>query len=259
MSAPAPTAALAERILAAARGGERLAALSAQPGFTLDEAYRVQFALADRRGAASAPVGWKIGLSNRARWAELGASEPFFGHLFADMETLPGEAISLAAANLRTPRLEPEIAFVLERPLQGPGVTVAQVLAATAGVMAALEIIDHRVEPRAVTDFVADNGAAARFVLSGRLVPVNGLDLRLVGVVLERSGLIAATAAGAACFGHPAATVAWLANKLAAWERSLEAGSLVLSGSLAVVPVRAGDAFTAHFDRLGAVSVRFED
>jgi 2-keto-4-pentenoate hydratase len=170
------------------------------------------------------------------------------------------ESRPVSAGGLHRPEVEGEIAFVLERPLRGPGVTVADVLAATRGVLPAIEIIAGRLEPgdHSVVDCVADNAGSALAVLGGALVPVDGLDLRLVGMVQSRGGDVVATGAGARVLGHPAASVAWLANALAAAGRQLDAGAFVLSGSLApAVPAQAGDAFTVEFDRLGAVSVAF--
>jgi 2-keto-4-pentenoate hydratase len=107
-------------------------------------------------------------------------------------------------------------------------------------------------------DFVADNAASARAVLGGALVPVDDLDLRLVGMVASSGGEVLATGAGARVLGHPAASVAWLANALADSGQQLDAGTFVLSGSLApAIPARPGETFTVEFDRLGTVSVVF--
>jgi 2-keto-4-pentenoate hydratase len=146
---------------------------------------------------------------------------------------------------------------VLGHDLDDPHVTAADVVAATAGVAAAIEVLDSRyVDYRFTTpDVVADNASAAEFLV-GTPVPPEGIDLRLVGVVLEHNGAVAATAAGAASLGHPAAAVAWLVRALSAEGGGLRAGEVVLSGGLtAAVPVRPGDVVVAAVDRLGSVEL----
>ncbi len=161
---------------------------------------------------------------------------------------------------LRNPEVEGEIAFYLDRPLSGPGVTVAAVLAATRGIVPALEIIAGRLQPGAhrPEDSVADNAESSLAVVGGALVPVDAIDLRLIGVVLSRDGEVLATGAGAQVLGHPAQAVAWLANALHERGTSLCAGQIVLAGSATgAFPVTAGETVTAEFDRLGAVSATF--
>jgi 2-keto-4-pentenoate hydratase len=254
-----PRAAVAERLWRAQREGGLTPAPTADlPDLDERGAYAIQQALIARLeqdGAVEA--GWKVGMTS-AIGGRAGAAGPIYGQLLSDMVVAQSQPIS--AGELHRPEVEGEIAFVLDRPLRGPGVTVADVLAATRGVLPAIEIIAGRLEPgeHTVVDFVADNAASALAVLGGALVPVDGLDLRLVGMVQSLGADVVATGAGARVLGHPAASVAWLANALAAAGRQLEAGTFVLSGSLApAVPAQAGDAFTVEFDRLGTVSVAF--
>lgn len=229
------------------------------PELTVVQAYQIQLALVQNRlKEGRRIVGKKIGLTSQAMQNLLGVPEPDYGHLFDDMVVLNGQPIT--AAQLLQPRCEGEIAFLLGRNLAGPGVTVAEVLTATEAVMPALEIVDSRVQDWKIKiqDTVADNGSSALLVLGNKLTSVRNLDLRLVGMVLEKNGQMVATGAGAAALGHPASAVAWLANKLAEFDITLTAGEIVLSGSLAIAPPAvAGDFFRADFDRLGDVSVAF--
>jgi 2-keto-4-pentenoate hydratase len=126
--------------------------------------------------------------------------------------------------------------------------------------MASIEIVDSRVRDWKIKlpDTIADNASSARFVLGSRMIPVHEVDLRLIGMVLEKNGEVMSTGAGAAVWGHPAASVAWLANKLAAFGIALEAGEVILSGALtAAVDAQAGDSFHIAFQNLGTVGVRF--
>ncbi|MDX6700939.1 MAG: 2-keto-4-pentenoate hydratase [Baekduia sp.] len=260
MSAPGdPHAAIAERLWRAQRDGRLTSAPTAElPGLDVPGAYAIQRAMVghlERDGAA--PAGWKVGLTS-AIGGRRGAPGPIYGQLLSDMVVAESEPIP--AGVMHGPEVEGEIAFVLDRPLRGPGVTVADVLAATRGVAPAIEIIAGRLEPgdHAVVDFIADNAASARAVLGDALVPVDDLDLRLVGMVQSSDGEVVATGAGARVLGHPAASVAWLANALATGGRQLDADTFVLSGSLApAVPAQPGDTFTVEFDRLGSVSAVF--
>jgi len=149
----------------------------------------------------------------------------------------------LSCQRFTDPRCEPEIAFLLRADLVDGYVTAAQVLAATAVVCPAIDVLDSR-EP-----------AGAGFALGGQVISPAGLDLRLTGMTLERNGLLIATAAGGAV-GHPAAAVAWLARRRAARGHGLTAGQVILSGGLTeAIPVAPGDVIVASFDRLGTIEL----
>jgi 2-keto-4-pentenoate hydratase len=158
------------------------------------------------------------------------------------------------------PRAEAEIGFVLDRDLEGPGLSANDALRAAAGVVACIEVIDSRIADWKIglVDTVADNASSGLAVSSGRLVPVAGLDLRLVGMAFYRNGELVETGAGAAVLGNPARCVAWLANKLAQFGERLRAGELVLAGALhKSVAVEPGDVFRAELNHLGTVTTRF--
>ena len=227
---------------------------------TVADAYAVQLANIDlRRSAGDRVLGRKIGLTSLAMQTQLGVDQPDYGHLLASMGVANGGAVT--TAELIAPRIELEIAFLLGRTLEGPGVTVADALAATEAVFPSLEIIDSRIADWKIglVDTVADNASSGRFVLPSRLTPARDLDLRLVGGIMEINGVLTSWSCGAAALGDPAACLAWLANALAAYGGRLEAGDIVLSGALdKSMPVKPGDVVRAEFDRLGSASVRFE-
>jgi 2-keto-4-pentenoate hydratase len=223
------------------------------------EAYRIQEEIVRRRLAAGETVvGWKIGLTSKAMQDQLGVDQPDYGPILSGYMVAEGSAIPIA--DLIQPRIEAEIAFVLKDSLRGPGVTPDDVLRATAAVAPAIEIIDSRIEGWKITlpDTIADLASSARVAL-GRSIPVGDIDLRLVGVVVERAGAVVGTGAGAAALGDPAAAVAWAANTLGPLGVTLESGHVIMPGALhASVPANRGDTFLARFDRLGSVSVRFD-
>ncbi len=229
------------------------------PHITIEEAYRIQLNTVEARLAeGQRVVGKKIGLTSPAMQQMFNVNQPDYGHLFDNMLVYQGEELS--TSRLLQPRIEGEIAFVLERDLTGPGITPADVIRSTAGVTAALEIIDSRIRDWKIKiqDSVADNASSGAFVLGSKLVPLARLDLRCVGFVMTKNGQLAATGAGAAVLGNPAQSVAWLANKMFEYGISLKAGEVILSGSaVAAVPVKAGDSIHLTVDRIGDVGCFF--
>ena len=234
--------------------------LSSQyPDITLDDAYAISGEVTRQRISDGATqIGHKVGLTSKAMQAASKIDEPDFGYLLDDC--LIDEGATVKHADFCVPRVEPELTFVLAKPLKGPGVGLMDVLRATEYVVPSIEIIDARVqEPRKIFDTVADNGAAAGLILGGRPVGPLDIDLRWVGAILYRNAGIEETGLAAGVLGHPALGVAWLANKLGSLGETLEAGHMVLSGSF-TRPVWAeqGDTLHADFGPLGGVSVQFE-
>lgn len=253
--------ALAKNLRNAELKRKSVGALTAtHPNMTVADAYAVQCAaVEDRLAKSGILVGKKVGLTSRAMQEMLKVDEPDFGHLFADM--LYDEEVAVPVSHFILPKIEAEIAFVIGKDLKGPGVTMADVLRCTAAVVPSFEIIDSRISnwKIKIQDTIADNGSSAGFVVGSRLVPIDAVNLKHVGLVLEKNGTIIDTAAGAAVMGHPAQAVAWLANALGGMDKGLNKGDIVLSGSLTkAYGVTAGDMFIASFGGLGSVKVRFE-
>jgi 2-oxopent-4-enoate/cis-2-oxohex-4-enoate hydratase len=227
------------------------------PELTLEQAYRIQeYVIGRRLALGDRIIGKKIGLTSRVVQRSLGVSEPDFGQLLASMVATD----TIVTAGLLQPRAEGEIAFLLERDLQGPGVSNADVLRATASVMPCFEIVDSRIRDWRIRlpDTVADNASAGMLVLGDRAVDPKTLDLSTCGMVLEKNGVLECTGAGAAALGSPVACVAWLVNTLGRFGMPLRAGEIVLSGSLgALIPVAAGDHLQLSIGGIGSASVRF--
>lgn len=249
----------AARLDDAATGTAPIAPLSGDGLTDLAVAYEVQRGVVGLRlGRGERLVGGKLGLTSRAKQIAMGVDRPLYGLVTSGMARNSGSRLLLE--ELIHPRVEPEIAFVLGEPLEGPGVTVADVLAATRYVCPALDVIDSRYEGFRFThlDAIADNASSAVFALGDDLVEPKG-DLALTGCVLEVDGRVVESAAGAAVMGHPAAAVAYMANQLVATDRRLEAGWVVLSGGLtAPVPLLPGSTVTATLSGLGSVTLGAE-
>src|SRR3712207_4355199 len=213
---PALHQALADELWEADRSATPVAPLTARhDGLDGEDAYAIQSINIERRVAAAEKViGRKVGLTSRPMQELLGVDEPDFGVLTDAMFVEDGDPI--AAGRLVQPRVEAELAFVMERDLAGPGVTTATALAAIAGALPAVEVVDSRVADWKIklVDTVADNASSGLLVLGGRMRKVEDLDLRLLGVVVSRNGEMIDSGAGAAALGNPARCVAWLANKL---------------------------------------------
>ena len=229
------------------------------PDLVIEDAYAIQSHNTERRIQMGALIiGRKVGLTSKPMQQLLGVDEPDYGVLFDDMVVEDGDTIALSS--LVQPRVEAEMAFLMERDLVGPGVTTATALAAIAGVLPSIEVVDSRVADWKIklVDTVADNASSGLFVMGGRLSRVTDMDLPLVGVAVSRNGEIIDTGAGAAALGNPARCVAWLANKLATFGAFLRAGDIVLPGAVhKMVDVQPGDVFRADFAGMGSVTARF--
>ena len=235
------------------------------PEMTIDDGYAVQRAWVELEIADGRTIrGRKIGLTSRAMQQSSGIDEPDFAPLMDDMFFAQGGDIEASA--FIDPRVEVELAFVLDRPLRGPGVTVFDVLSATAYVTPAVEIIDTRIERidretkagRKVYDTISDFAANAGVVLGGQPVKPMSVDLRWVGALLYKNSVIEETGLAAGVLNHPATGVAWLANKIAAYDEQLNAGDIVLAGSFTrPTPASPGDNFHIDYGPLGSVAFRF--
>lgn len=253
--------ALADRILEAMRTGVGIEPPRLSLPLELEDSYAVQRVVIDELLAAGDRVsGFKIGFTSRAMQEMYGVDEPDFGRLLASMDVPPGGTI--VTDGLVDPRIEPEVAFVLSHDLRGPGVDVEAVLAATATVHASFEVIDSRVgsERAKGVDSIADNAGAGRVVLAAEGFDPRGVDLAALAITMDAAGEHH-EGLGEAAFGHPAASVAWLANKLAEVGEvggTLDAGHVVLSGSVTrSVAMAAGQTARGSFGALGELEVHF--
>ena len=235
------------------------------PQMTIDDGYAVQRAWVALEKADGRTVrGRKIGLTSRAMQQASQITEPDHAPLMDDMFFEQGGDIPIN--RFIAPRIEVELAFVLGKPLRGPGVTLTQVLAATDYVCPALEIIDARIEQfdrdtkamRKVYDTISDFAANAGIVMGGRPVKPDAVDLRWVGAMLFKNGVVEETGLAAGVLNHPATGVAWLANKIAPHGEGLNAGDVVLAGSFTrPTTAVAGDTLHADYGPLGTISFRF--
>ncbi len=251
---------LAHGLMDALEAGEPIDPLTEQaPGITEHDAREIAFdILGHRMGDGHRVVGKKVGLTSQATQRALGIDAPQFGVILDDMTVRDGGRVK--ASSLIAPRVEPEIAFRLKSALAGPGITAADVLAATDYVFPALEIADSRIRDWRIKleDLVADNVAAALVVLGSARMDPAALDLEQEMVVFEVDGNEVGRASGREVLGNPANAVAWCANALAEHGMGIAAGEFVIPGSLTVAaPAAAGNNVTAAFTNLGVVSVRF--
>jgi 2-keto-4-pentenoate hydratase len=250
----------ADLLWAAAASGTAIAPLRSQfPQFGAEDAYLVQNLNTRRRIANGGKlVGSKVGLTARSVQQQLGVNQPDFGMLFADMSY--GDSEPIAWHTLMQPKIEAEVALVMEHDLPEAGITIAGLLRATAFALPALEIVGSRIANWDISfvDTVADNASSSAFVLGNTPVLLDGLDLRLAGMVMERRGDQISLGAGAACLGHPLNAALWLANKMASLGNGLRAGDIVLTGALGpMATVAPGDVVEARINGLGSVRAVF--
>lgn len=226
------------------------------PGLSINEAYQIQGHLLDlKRNKGHQIVGTKMGLTSDAKLKQMNVKDPIYGYIFDYMVLSHGEEVNID--ELIHPKAEPEIAFILNRDLEGPGVTGAQVLEATKYVFPAIEIIDSRYENFNFTlpDVIADNTSASRVIFGSNLVNPIDLELDLVGVTLSINGRIKSLGAGAAVLGHPAHAIARLANMLAEKGEKVKANQPILSGAITeAIMLSRGDYVNAKLGGIGEVS-----
>jgi 2-oxo-3-hexenedioate decarboxylase len=249
---------IADILITAERERKGIAQISDDhPDVDVATAYRAQQAFVQSKlDAGETFVGYKLGLTSRNKQQAMGLDAPLYGRVTSGMISTFGDPVRFD--RFIHPRVESEIAFLLARDIDAPA-TVTSVLAATEVVFGAVDVLDSRYESFKFTlsDVVADNASAGAFYL-GPVArrPDELVDLRLLGCVVRVDGEVAMTAAGAAVMGHPAASVAWLANQLVAEGEGLRAGQLIFSGGVtAPVPVEPGGSVTFEFDGLGAIEV----
>ena len=255
---------LGDELFDALRARRALEPLSQRvEGIDIDDAYRISLHLLARRIASGERViGKKIGVTSKPVQDMLGVHQPDFGFLLDVMQLADSSTVSLSKAKLIQPRAEGEIAFVLARDLQGPGVTQADVIAATDYVCACFEIVDSRIRDWQIRieDTVADNASCGVFVLGRDRISPRSLDLAAVKMEIQKNGQHAASGIGSAVQGHPAAAVAWLANTLGRYGIPFKAGEIILSGSLApLLPAVAGDRFDMQLQGIGSASIVFSE
>lgn len=236
------------------------------PDITFDDAYAIQREWVNiKLNEGREVIGHKIGLTSRAMQMSSQIDEPDYGTLLDDM--LYHDGCEIETDKFIVPRIEVELAFILDKPLKGPNVSIFDVYDATGYVVPALELIDARSQsidpeskrPRKVFDTISDNAANAAIILGGRPIKIGDLDLRWVSAIMQRNGIIEETGVAAGVLNHPANGVAWLANKLAPFDVQLEPGQIILGGSFTrPVAARKGDTFNVDFGTLGSVSCHFK-
>lgn len=257
---------IAERLDEAEKSRQQIKQLSLQyPEMTVEDAYSIQKAWVEYKiNNGRKMIGHKIGLTSRAMQMSSNITEPDYGTLLDDM--LFEEGSDIAHSRFIVPRIEVELAFILDKPLSGPNCSIFDVLDATKYVVPALEIIDARIEridaetkaTRKVFDTISDNAANAGIVLGGRPVRPMDFDLRNIPGVLYKNGVVEESGISVAVLNHPAKGVAWLANKLSPYGVSLKAGEIVLGGSFTrPVDANPGDTFHVDYGPLGCIACRF--
>jgi 2-oxo-hept-3-ene-1,7-dioate hydratase len=235
------------------------------PEMTIEEAYAIQRAWVEHKVAEGRTVrGHKIGLTSKAMQSALGIGEPDSGILFDDM--FFADAGEVPSDRFIATRVEAELAFVMKSRLSGPHCTIFDVLNATDFVVPALEILDTRIErvdaktkaTRKIVDTIADNAANAGIVIGGRPFRPLDADMRWIGALCYRNGVIEETGLAAGVLNHPANGIAWLVRKLSALDSALEPGEIVLSGSF-IRPLEAGkgDTIQADYGAYGMVNCHF--
>jgi 2-keto-4-pentenoate hydratase len=230
------------------------------PELDVVDAYEIQLLNIRRRLDAGVTVnGHKVGLSSKAMQEMMGVDEPDYGHMLSDMEVFEDHPVP--ASRYCYPRVEVEVGFILGEDLPGEGCTEQDVVDATEAVAPAIELIDSRIVDWDIRigDTIADNASSAGYVLGPDRVKPTDIDLKAIEARLVRNGDKVAEGRSDAVLGDPVVAVAWLARKVASFGVTIEAGNVILPGSVhRAIDVRPGDDFEALFDGLGSVRLSFE-
>ncbi|MBY0511359.1 MAG: fumarylacetoacetate hydrolase family protein [Rhodospirillaceae bacterium] len=255
------TDALSKELYDALRARKTLAPFTARfPDITIDDAYKISLGFLDRRlKDGERVVGKKIGVTSKPVQDMLNVREPDFGFLTNVMEVADGATVKISDGLIQ-PRAEAEIAFILAKEIKGPGVTMDDVLNATAAIAPCFEIVDSRIADWKIRiqDTVADNASCGVYVIGKDRVDPRRHDLAALTVKVTKNGKPLSEGVGAAVQGSPLASVAWLANTLGRYGVALSAGDVVLSGSLVPLePAKPGDAFSMILSDVGSATIRF--
>ena len=251
---------LAERLRDAGETGVAIDPIRDElPPGDIDAAYAVQKANTAhwlRRGRRL--IGRKIGLTSKAVQKQLGVDQPDYGMLFADMALADGEEVALAL--VMQPKVEAEVALVMAKDLKKKDASMAELIASVDYCVAAIEIVGSRIDKWniRIQDTIADNASGALFVLGNEPKKLEGLDLRLCGMVMERRGEQISLGAGIACLGNPLNAALWLARTMAQIGAPLKAGDVIMTGALGpMATVAPGDMIEVRISGLGSVRTSF--
>ena len=253
-------AAIADELAEADRTHSVIPRITARyPEASVEDSYAIQGVWRDKSLATGRRlVGRKIGLTSKAMQAATGITEPDYGVMFDDTVWANGSVVPFD--DFSNVRIEVELAFVLEEPLEGPDCKLFDVLRATEYVTPALEVLNSHIEleGRTIVDTIADNAAYGGMVLGGTPMRPDRIDLRWVSALLYRNEAIEETGVAAGVLNHPATGVAWLANKLHQHGARLEAGEIILAGSFTrPMWVSRGDTVLCDYGAMGTISCRF--
>lgn len=251
---------LAKQLFDAQMNQQPIEALTDQePSITIEDAYRIQMEVVKLKQQHGLKIiGKKIGLTGKAIREQIGVFEPDYGIITSEGLLMDGGELMMQ--DFIAPRIESEIAFVLSRDITKDmyPVMASDIIAATRGVMPALEIVDSRIKDWKIKiqDTVSDAASYAAIVLGSKLTPLSDLDLDVIGMAAYKNGELVSSGSSAAVMGNPINAMVWLANKLLSLGVELKAGEVILSGSFTpVFDIKKGDAIHVKFDRIGSVSL----
>ncbi len=247
-----PLSQMAEIADEGARTGTAIAQFTNDHELDVPDAYAVQaLSIARRVGRGEKVIGVKMGLTSRAKMAQVGVDSVIWGRLTDGMLLADGALVSLGG--YVHPRVEPEVAFLMERPLSGP-VTGLQAMQAVGGVAAAAEVIDSRYENFrfALADVIADNSSSSGFIVGQWCDPATPIDN--LGITLAVDGRYREVGSSAAILGNPVRSLVEAARMVGEAGMRLEPGWIVLAGgATAAVPLAAGSSYRVTVESLGRV------
>ncbi|WP_274308957.1 2-keto-4-pentenoate hydratase [Solibacillus daqui] len=229
---------------------------NSNPTLTLEEAYEIQrLSIEKSISASNAFIGWKMGLTSKAKQLQVGVESTIYGRLTNNMLMNHNE---ITAADHIHPRIEPEVAFTFKSAIAGENLTPYEVWSAVEYVYLALEVIDSRYENFAFSlmDVIADNASSTKFLMGSQPYAPTTTDWAQIKVDVYHNGERKYEGVGAAILDHPIHSVIELLNMLSKEGRGILPGQLVLAGAMTdAVAVKAGDTVTADYGVLGSLTI----
>ena len=242
----------------AAREAREVAQIDPDGRLPLPDAYAIQRASIERRvSRGERRAGVKMGFTSRAKMVQMGVTDVIWGRLTSDM--LIEEGMGAAFGRFVHPRVEPEIAFVLKKPLAGH-VTAAQALASVEAVAPALEIIDSRYRDFKFTlpDVIADNASSSGFVVGPWCDPRE--DFSNLGLTMSINGRVVQVGSTAAILGHPLRSLVAAARLSEAAGEPLQAGWVVMAGGATPAEwLKPGQYVSIEMERLGSAGFHMQE
>lgn len=231
------------------------------PEFTIEDAYKIQeevFNIKTQRGERI--IGKKIGLTSEGIRKQIGVFEPDFSFITDKNYLHPYE--NLILSDMINPKLEPELAFLINKDLKEKVITNWDVMSAIEGVLPAFEVVDTRYRNYdfTIVDTISDSASYGRIIVGNKMTNIQNLEMEEIALSVFKDGKLIKSASSSEVMGNPINAVTWLANKMVQLGNFIKKGDIILSGSFTpVLDIEAGETYEAVFSNVGSVKIKIDE